>query len=276
MAEVVDDVLDGGAERLSLFRERIEDDREANSKRFNEFKEDVGDEVSARDWFNNAGLIPLLGVAIGFGLLGLLLWMLGTRRYSSVAPTWEAVVLLALGICSFVNAGVAGISAFAVRLWRRRRPDAQLEAERWDAFRRYLTDFPRLAEAPPASLELWERYLVYGITFGIAERVLQGAHLHMPEALHDASSIYWISPNGDLGSGPSALGIGDLSSGFGSALAPPNSGGGGGGAASRAAAEAEAAEAAGAPGDAPRRRATPHPERCVSDSLTGGDARMDS
>ena len=58
--------------------------------------------------------------------------------------------------------------------------------------------------------------------------MLQGAQLHMPEELHDASSIYWISPNGNLGSGASALAIGDLSSGFGSALAPPSSSGSGG------------------------------------------------
>ena len=86
----------------------------------------------------------------------------------------------------------------------------QTEAERWDAFRRYLTDFPRLQEAPPATLALWERYLVYGIAFGIAERVLQGAQIHMPEALHQASTIYWISPSGDLGSGVTSLSIGDL------------------------------------------------------------------
>lgn len=43
--------------------------------------------------------------------------------------------------------------------------------------------------APPATLALWERFLVYGIALGIAERVLQGAQLHMPEALADTSSI---------------------------------------------------------------------------------------
>ena len=124
-----------------------------------------------------------------------------------------------------------------------------LEAERWEAFRRYLTDFPRLQEAPPATLALWERYLVYGIAFGIAERVLQAAHLAMPEALAQASAIYWISPGGNLGSGATSLAIGDLASGFGSALAPPSSGSGGSAAASRAAAEAAAAEAAGEPGE---------------------------
>ena len=90
--------------------------------------------------------------------------------------------------------GHAGRAALTRRLWRRRTPEAETEAERWEAFRRYLTDFPRLDEAPPASLALWERYLVYGIAFGIADRVLQAAHLHMPEALAQASTIYWISP----------------------------------------------------------------------------------
>ena len=79
----------------------------------------------------------------------------------------------------------------------------------------------------PATLALWERLLVYGIAFGIAERVLQAAHLSMPEAMAQASSIYWISGGGNLGSGPTSLAIGDLASGFGSALAPPSSGSGG-------------------------------------------------
>ena len=57
-----------------------------------------------------------------------------------------------------------------------------------------------LAEAPPVSLALWERFLVYGIAFGIADRVLQAAHLHMPEELAEQSSIFWISPGGELGS----------------------------------------------------------------------------
>ena len=114
-------------------------------------------------------------------------WRAGT-------PRWGDVVMVALGVCAIVNAALMLVSLTRVRLWRRRSKNGQLEAERWDAFRRYLTDFPRLQEAPPATLELWERFLVYGIAFGIAERVLQGAQLHMPEELHDASTIYWITP----------------------------------------------------------------------------------
>ena len=137
----------------------------------------------------------MLGVAGGLTLFG------GIGSYNSVAPTWNSVVAIALGVCGLVGAAVLVASAFNRRLWRRRSPEAQAEAERWEAFRRYLTDFPRLDIAPAASLELWERYLVYGIAFGIAERVLQGAQLHMPEALATASTLYWIGPHGDLASG---------------------------------------------------------------------------
>ena len=227
VARVADAILAGGPERLSEFRERIEADREANSERFDDFKSAVGSAVSARGWFRSDGLVTLVGGLLLFGLLGALLLFLGLRRLETFAPRWSDVLLVALGACAIVNAVVFGGALLNRRLWRRRSPAAQAEAERWEAFRRYLTDFPRLAEAPPATLELWERFLVYGIAFGIAERVLQGAQLHMPEALAQASSLYWISPHGGLGSGPTSLGIGDLAAGFGSALAPPSSGSGG-------------------------------------------------
>jgi uncharacterized membrane protein len=230
VADVVDAVLDGGTERLSKFRERIEDERTSMSSRFVSFKSGVSEEVSALGWFRSLGALPLAAAIVGFGVVGGLLLWLAADGWRSVYPRWSDVVLVAVGACLLVGGVVLLLTLIAGRrVWRRRSPAAQAEAERWEAFRRYLTDFPRLHEAPAASLALWERFLVYGIAFGIADRVLQGAQLHMPEALHEASSIYWISGNGDLGSGATALSIGDLASGFGSALAPPNSGGSGGG-----------------------------------------------
>ena len=228
VAKVVDGVLEGRSERLSSFRERIEDERESMHPRFEAFKETVSQEASGRGWFRSLGAVPLVLAVAAFALAGALLVYLAVDGWRPDFPRYTDVLLLIVGGCMIANAAlVVGVLVFARKLWRRRSRGAQEEAERWDAFRRYLTDVPRLQEAPPATLDLWERYLVYGIAFGIAERVLQGAQLHMPEAIHEASTIFWISPGGDLGSGASSLSIGDLASGFGDALAPPNSGSGG-------------------------------------------------
>lgn len=133
-----------------------------------------------------------------------------TRRARSV------LALIAAPAAALALAGGAAAKSFTL-------PQANVTV------RGYLTDFPRLHEAPPATLQLWERFLVYGIAFGIADRVLQAAHMSMPEEVAQASSIYWISPGGNLGAGATSIAIGDLASGFGSALAPPSSGAGGGG-----------------------------------------------
>ena len=128
-----------------------------------------------------------------FALIGALLAWIAIDGWRTVYPRWSDVVLLGLAFAAFVNAAVLLGASTRRKLWRRRSREAAVEAERWEAFRRYLQDFPRLQEAPPATLELWERLLVYGIAFGIADRVLQAAHIAMPEALAQASSIYWIS-----------------------------------------------------------------------------------
>jgi uncharacterized membrane protein len=227
VAAVIDSVLDADGERLSELRSKIEADRTENSKRFTSFKEAVGKAIDGKHWYVEAGSGALSMALVAFVVAAIVLLWTGIDGWRSAAPRWSDVVLVALGGCAIANAVMLFLAIVRVRLWRRRTKAGETEAERWDAFRRYLTDFPRLQEAPPATLELWERFLVYGIAFGIAERVLQGAHLHMPEELHNQSTIYWISPTGDLGSGPTALAIGDLSSGFGSALTPPSSGGGG-------------------------------------------------
>jgi len=177
VTSVVDNVLDGGSLRLSKFREEIEDERTSMAPRFEAFKSTVSGEVGARGWFRSLGIVPLIGGMVVFAVLGAILGWIAIDGWRTVYPRWSDVVLLALAFASFVNAAMLLGASTRRKLWRRRSREAAIEAERWDAFRRYLQDFPRLQEAPPATLELWERLLVYGIAFGIADRVLQAAHI---------------------------------------------------------------------------------------------------
>ncbi len=225
---IVDPILGDKGERLSRFRERIAADRSANASRFQAFKSAVSAEIRKRNWYRS-GLSVLIGAVVVFLLAGALPLTYAIHHYRTAAPRFSDDVLIALGVCAILDAVVAGVSIAIVPLWRARSRPAQLEAARWSAFRRYLTDFPRLEEAPPVSIVLWERYLVYGIAFGIAEQVLQAAHLQMPEEMQKQSSLYWIGTGNQFGGTATALAISDLNSGFGSALSPPSSSGSGGG-----------------------------------------------
>jgi len=48
-----------------------------------------------------------------------------------------------------------------------------ITAQRWKAFRRFLDDFAKFERLPPESYKLWESYLVFGILFGNAEKILK-------------------------------------------------------------------------------------------------------
>src|SRR4029078_2972058 len=160
---------------------KIEDDRESMSKRFTSFKEHVADETGRLHWFRSTGAVPLVAATVLFGLAGGLLVFFAVQEWRPVYPRYRDVVLVGVGVCLIANAALClGTLVFNRRAWRRRTLAGQEEAERSAASCRYLSDFPRLRDAPPATLELWERCRVYGIAFGIAERVLQGAQLHMP------------------------------------------------------------------------------------------------
>ncbi|HIH75431.1 MAG TPA: DUF2207 domain-containing protein, partial [Methanosarcina sp.] len=45
--------------------------------------------------------------------------------------------------------------------------------ERWDHFKKYLTDLSALKEYPPESIKVWDSYLVYATALGVARQVFQ-------------------------------------------------------------------------------------------------------
>lgn len=228
---MIDPIVEKKAERLTKFHERIADRQVTSAEHYDEFAQAVTDEIEDKKWYSDRGQAAIATAAVILFVIGGGLLVFGILSVGGTGPTrLRDVASIALGVCGLINAMVVFCGAAATTLWRKRTGSAELEAARWTAFRRYLNDFPRLKEAPPASIALWEKFLVYGIAFGLADRVLQAAQLHMPEALQDQSSLYWVSSNADLGSGASLLVLSDFSSGLSSALTPvitTSSGGGG-------------------------------------------------
>ena len=112
-------------------------------------------------------------------------------------------LLLAAGILSFfIGAGgriewVGGkpllllaalpLIIYPLAIKRRSRYGAQKYHE-WMAFKRYLVDFSNMKEAGQQSLAIWEHYLVYAVTLGVAKTVIRQLKVHVP-ALSDPGQI---------------------------------------------------------------------------------------
>jgi uncharacterized membrane protein len=98
-------------------------------------------------------------------------------------------------------------------------PEGRLYYKRWENFKKYLTDFSALKEHPPESIKIWDSYLVYATSLGVAKEVLHNMSLVVPAEQLQGSNFYLIHHSYD-----------QFGSGFGSAYAssaPSGSGGGG-------------------------------------------------
>jgi len=109
------------------------------------------------------------------------------------------MVVISLGIALATDIGAImvvglplGIAMFLCAPWmlRESRPAARTRSQA-EALRRYLHDFGRLGEKPPAGVVLWGRYLVYAELFGMAEEARSELRRHADHLSLTFGSITW-------------------------------------------------------------------------------------
>lgn len=218
--------LAGSTMPLHELNDAIRSDAAANAKTYQTFRDRVVGAVRRSHLLDDSGSTVSWLVRIGaVGLVVAAFFLL--PRFFAGRPGGEAFMVL-----FFIGAVAGAVVLFIFLSFRRvhvrRTKQGALEAERWMAFRRYLRDFSRLEEAPSISLALWDQFLVYGITLGVAEQVLEQARLYAPVALEEASSLYWYGNHG-YGGGPTQNAFVGLESALSGAFTPPSSSSGGGG-----------------------------------------------
>ena len=222
---VVRRVLELGPRPLHEFRQAIREDATANAKTYQTFRDRVLSAVRSGGLIDDAGHTISWIVRIGL-VLTIAVSYFVLRSLLSGQPGGAIIVVLVLfGMA--LGATILFVLLSFRRVRTKRTPAGALEAARWNAFRRYLTDFSRIKDAPVISLDLWDRYLVYAITFGVAEEVLEQARLHAPPELETNSSIFWFGHYGYTG-GHTENAFAGLESALSGAFSPPSSGGGGG------------------------------------------------
>ena len=170
----------------SIVKELPQADRDLVPRRSEAFESAIRNQARQRIFWSGHGMLVKWLAFAAFLLAGGGLLALGIAGLADPPLVRRDLIITAVGAALALNAVV--VLLLPAPMWRRRRPALQASAERWEGFRHYLEDFPRLADKPADTLPLWESYLIYGITFGIAERVLEAARVVVPGDLH--SSVY--------------------------------------------------------------------------------------
>jgi uncharacterized membrane protein len=87
----------------------------------------------------------------------------------------------------------------SVRTVRKRTPEGALEIKRWDAFKKYISDFSAMKDAPLTLLHIWDRYLVYAVVLGVAKELLENIRDLSLERHASVVAVAWYHPVGALG-----------------------------------------------------------------------------
>ncbi len=153
-----------------------------------------------------------------------------------------AVALAGPARAMLIGAGVLGIimAIFARSGLPRWREEVGLEVQGWQGFKRTLTDYTIMKDAPPDFFNMWDRYFVYAAALGVADRYLREIKRAAPLAGVDEATMVsqgrWMG-GGNLASMSSLSNLtstvsslsGALSSASASASSGGSSSGGGGG-----------------------------------------------
>lgn len=147
----------------------------------------------------------------------------------AVGPGRVAAIVGAL-----VSLALTVIAHSAVPRWR---PEIAAEVAAWKGFKRTLSDFTRMKDAPDDFFRLWDVYYVYAAALGVAERYLKNvaraAPLRGMDEREMAARAGWIASQGNLRSlAAVSNSVMSLSRSLSSASASASSGGsmsGGGG-----------------------------------------------
>ncbi|HWQ72768.1 MAG TPA: DUF2207 domain-containing protein [Desulfitobacteriaceae bacterium] len=118
-----------------------------------------------RQFFDNTGKMPLFSIlgGLGFFILG-----------SMLAAKFENIII------GFALVIAGSIFLFIPRLFKRRSLTGQEDYVRWQAFRKFLQHFSEMERHEIPSLIIWEHYLVYAVTLGVAKEVIKQLELVFP------------------------------------------------------------------------------------------------
>ncbi len=206
---------------------------------FDEWKGIVSWELNPERFFTDRGskLMKAYGIiALIVGIISIFFILFGVNKMFH--PTAWNLMIVCLGGLSLSGLISALLPEQVGGRWT---TFGRIYYMKWKAFKRFLSDFSLLKLHPPASIAIWDKYLVYATALGVAEKTWKAMKVLVPKSTATESSFYpmwgfypfWISSfynplkeaytckpegaGGDIFSGfiGGDGGIGDIGGGFG-------------------------------------------------------------
>jgi len=158
-----------GTVQNTVSAEDIKEYIKNNSKEFmalfEGFKEAVKQEGDEKHYFEKMPPQVILFIVLDFLIIFLAVFIVSLLGLSFLMPY-------------YIISGII-LMLMVYPLGRRTHEGADAYSE-WNGLRKFLKDFSSLASVVPASIVLWESYLVYSVTFGISKRVIEQMKIALP------------------------------------------------------------------------------------------------
>jgi len=143
----------------------LKQDLDRSRVNFASYKSAAATEIFRQGW-HTSGFVARSLLIVPMALLALMI--VATMGTLGTVPPLERAQDAGRAVAGAAAVLIMFMGLLERRLLVRRRLEVAEVGAQWDAFRRYLEEYGHLEHEQPASLPLWEKYLVYGIAFGCA------------------------------------------------------------------------------------------------------------
>lgn len=166
---------------FSVLKSHIENNPLEFQKVYKQWVNSVKSKVSLLGFFDDRGYRLSSRISRIFLFLGVAFIVIYTIIFNTAySVKWDPLIGAGIGL---LFGGILGviISGIFKPGFNRRTETGALHYRKWLNLKKFLSDFSQLKNMPPESLILWEKYLIYGISLGIADKVISNMKILLPE-----------------------------------------------------------------------------------------------
>ncbi|KAF2957431.1 hypothetical protein AS159_07070 [Thermotoga sp. Ku-13t] len=193
LPKIFDGFIHDGKLDFDTFKKAVQ--REPNARKFltnyRKWQQAVFNEIKERKLMDERGNRIAKSFVTLFALFVPILVLILTNRLDPAFRTLLDYVRMCMFLC--ISAGITVLS-MRKDVFSRWTKEGLLYYLRWKNFEKFLLDFSALSSYPPASVAIWDEYIVYAAALGIAKTVAENFKKLNPPGESRVASVVVVQP----------------------------------------------------------------------------------